>query len=158
MISIDITIESAKWNNEKMLYNITENALVTTLQHLSLNEITSELSLLFTDDTHMAQINARWRNHNKPTNVLSFPAFPLKAGQNPKLTLGDIVIAQETVMREAEEEKKSFQDHLTHIIIHGILHLLGYDHQTNDEANQMEKLEKEILQKLTIKDPYTKLL
>ncbi|MDD9328954.1 MAG: rRNA maturation RNase YbeY, partial [Bartonella sp.] len=144
MISIDITIESAKWNNEKMLYNITENALVTTLQHLSLNEITSELSLLFTDDTHMAQINARWRNHNKPTNVLSFPAFPLKAGQNPKLTLGDIVIAQETVMREAEEEKKSFQDHLTHIIIHGILHLLGYDHQTNDEANQMEKLEKEI--------------
>ncbi|MCL6229959.1 rRNA maturation RNase YbeY [Bartonella bilalgolemii] len=158
MIAIDITIESAKWNDEEMLYNITDKALVTTLQHLSLNEVTSELSLLFTDDTRIAQINAQWRHHNKPTNVLSFPAFPLKAGQNPRLMLGDIVIAQETVMREAEEERKSFQDHLTHIIIHGILHLLGYDHETNNEANQMEKLEKEILQKLSIKDPYTKLL
>ncbi|CBI75849.1 conserved protein of unknown function [Bartonella clarridgeiae 73] len=158
MIAIDMTIESAKWGDEKMLYNITEKALTTTLQHLSLNEVRSELSLLFTDDKHMAQINAQWRHQNKSTNVLSFPSFPLKAGQNPGLMLGDIIIAQETIMREAEEEKKSFQDHLTHIIIHGILHLLGYNHETNDEANQMEKLEREILQKLSIKDPYTKLL
>ncbi|MCZ2203384.1 rRNA maturation RNase YbeY [Bartonella sp. A05] len=157
MIIIDMTIESAEWGEEKVLYNIAEKALTATIQHCSLDNITSELSLLFTNDEHMAQINAQWRNKNNPTNVLSFPAFPLKAGQNPRSMLGDIVIARETVMREAKQEGKSFHDHLTHMVVHGVLHLLGYDHETHEEAHQMEELEKEILRKLSIKDPYTEL-
>ncbi|AGF74045.1 hypothetical protein BAnh1_01530 [Bartonella australis AUST/NH1] len=157
MIIIDITIQSAKWGSKGVLYDISEKVLTATMQHFSFNKVTSELSLLFTDDERMAQINARWRDKNKPTNVLSFPAFPLKAGQRPGPMLGDIIIARETVMREAEKEGKSFRDHLTHMIVHGVLHLLGYDHETNDEADQMEELEREILRKLSIKDPYTEL-
>ncbi len=157
MITIDITIENSGWNDEKMLYNITEKALKTTMHHLSLENVVSEVSLLFTDNKHMAQINAQWRNKNEPTNVLSFPAFPLKVGQTPGLILGDIIIAQETVALEASTEGKLFQDHLTHMIVHGVLHLLGYNHETDEEAHQMEKLEREILQKLFIKDPYTEL-
>ncbi|WP_375638365.1 MULTISPECIES: rRNA maturation RNase YbeY [unclassified Bartonella] len=154
MIIIDIMIKSAGWNDEKMLYNITEKALMATMHHVSLENVVSEISLLFTDDEHMAQINAQWRNKNKSTNVLSFPAFPLKAGNRPGPILGDIIIARETVVFEAEKEGKTFQDHLIHMIVHGILHLLGYDHETDDEAYKMEKLEREILQKLSIKDPY----
>ncbi|EJF96366.1 rRNA maturation RNase YbeY [Bartonella taylorii] len=157
MITIDITIDNSGWNDEKMLYNITEKALTTTMHHLSLENVISEVSLLFTDNKHMAQINAQWRNKNEPTNVLSFPAFPLKVGQTPGLILGDIIIARETVALEASTEGKLFQDHLTHMIVHGVLHLLGYNHETDEEAHQMEKLEREILQKLFIKDPYTEL-
>ncbi|UNE54576.1 rRNA maturation RNase YbeY [Bartonella machadoae] len=154
MITIDIMIESSEWSDKQLLYNITEKVLTATMHHLSLENIVSEVSLLFTDDKHMAQINAKWRNKNKPTNVLSFPAFPLEIGQKPGPILGDIVIAQETVALEAKKERKSFQDHLTHMIVHGVLHLLGYNHETDEEAHQMEKLEREILQKLSINDPY----
>ncbi|EJF81274.1 rRNA maturation RNase YbeY [Bartonella doshiae] len=157
MITIDITLESTGWNDEKMLYTLTEKALTTTMHHVSLGNVVSEVSLLFTDDQHMAQINAQWRNKNKPTNVLSFPAFPIKAGDPPGPMLGDIIIARETVALEAKQEGKLFQDHLTHMIVHGALHLLGYNHETDDEAYQMEELEREILQKLSIKDPYTEL-
>ncbi|WP_455474274.1 rRNA maturation RNase YbeY [Bartonella sp. B30(2025)] len=157
MITIDITVESSGWYDKQVLYDITEKALKTTMHHLSLEKVVSEISLLFTDDERIAQINAQWRNKNEATNVLSFPAFPLKAGDFPKLMLGDIIIARETVLSEATKERKSFQDHLTHMIVHGVLHLLGYDHATDEEAYQMEKLEKEILQKLFIKDPYIEL-
>ncbi|MBB5073386.1 putative rRNA maturation factor [Bartonella callosciuri] len=157
MIIIDIIVENAGWNDEKMLYNITEKALTTTMHHISLENIVSEISLLFTDDKHMAQINAQWRGKNKPTNVLSFPAFPINAGDPPGPMLGDIIIARETVVLEAKKEGKIFQDHLTHMIVHGTLHLLGYNHETDEEAHHMEKLEREILQKLFIKDPYAEL-
>ncbi|WP_336278812.1 rRNA maturation RNase YbeY [Bartonella sp. CB175] len=157
MITIDITVKSSGWCDKKILYNITEKALTATMHHLSLDNIISEISLLFTDDKHMAQINEQWRNKNESTNVLSFPAFPLKAGHPPGSMLGDIIIARETVMLEATKEGKSFHDHLTHMIIHGVLHLLGYDHETNYEAFQMEELEREILSKLSIKDPYAEL-
>ncbi|GAA4663383.1 rRNA maturation RNase YbeY [Bartonella pachyuromydis] len=157
MITIDITVESSGWDDEQILYNITEKTLITTMHHLSLENIVSEVSMLFTDDKHMAQINAKWRGKNKPTNVLSFPAFPIRIGQIPGLMLGDIIIARETVLLEAKREGKLFHDHLTHMIVHGVLHLLGYNHETDDEAHHMEKLEREILQKLSIKDPYIEL-
>ncbi|WP_019219933.1 rRNA maturation RNase YbeY [Bartonella florencae] len=154
MITIDITIESSGWDDKQVLYNITEKALTTIMHYLSLEGVVSEISMLFTDDQHMAQINAQWRGKNKPTNVLSFPAFPIKVGQIPGPMLGDIIVARETILLEAKREGKLFQDHLTHMIVHGVLHLLGYEHETDDEAYQMEKLEKEILQKLSIKNPY----
>lgn len=113
-----------------------------------------ELSLVFTDDEAIREINAEWRDKDKPTNVLSFPAFPVTPGAMPGPMLGDIVIARETVAREAGELDKSFDDHLTHLLVHGFLHLLGYDHIENDDAEVMERLETRILATLGLSDPY----
>ena len=114
----------------------------------------TELSLVFTDDAAIREINAEWRDKDKATNVLSFPAFPVIPGGMPGPMLGDIVIARETVAREAEELDKGFDDHLTHLLVHGFLHLLGYDHIENDDAEIMERLETRILATLDLSDPY----
>ncbi|PRX04340.1 rRNA maturation RNase YbeY [Martelella mediterranea] len=113
-----------------------------------------ELSLVFADDATIRDINAEWRDRDSATNVLSFPAFPVAPGEMPGPMLGDIVIAFETVAREAEALEKSFDDHLTHLLVHGFLHLLGYDHIENDEAEVMEGLETRILATLDLSDPY----
>ncbi len=114
----------------------------------------TELSLVFTDDASIREINAEWREKDKPTNVLSFPAYPLEPGGMPGPMLGDIVIARETVEREALDLDKSFEDHLTHLLVHGFLHLFGYDHMDAEEAEEMEGLETRILAKLGLSDPY----
>jgi len=121
---------------------------------LGLAQTESELSAVFTDDETMRRLNARWRGIDKPTNVLSFPAFAVRAGQAPQALMGDIVFALETIEREAEEQQKSFLDHLIHLMVHGILHLLGFDHQTPQEAQIMEGLERKILAHHAIADPY----
>ncbi len=108
----------------------------------------AELSVLLCDDKMIAELNAKWRNKNKPTNVLSFPA----GHDNP--LLGDIVISLETVQREAVLENKSFRDHFTHLLVHGFLHLFGYDHENESDAAAMEQLETKILAALDIADPY----
>ena len=99
-------------------------------------------------------LNQRWRGRAKPTNVLSFPAFPVQPGKVPGPMLGDIIIAKETVEREAVELEKSFDDHLTHLLVHGFLHLFGYDHNNDAEAERMEGLETRILEILGLSDPY----
>jgi probable rRNA maturation factor len=114
----------------------------------------TELSLVFTDDASIREINAEWREKDKPTNVLSFPAYPLEPGGMPGPMLGDIVIARETVEREALDLEKSFNDHLTHLLVHGFMHLFGYDHMDAEEAEEMEGLETRILAKLGLSDPY----
>jgi probable rRNA maturation factor len=86
--------------------------------------------------------------------VLSFPAFQLRPGMAPKPLLGDIVLAFETVAREAVDEGKPFNDHLSHLVAHGLLHLFGYDHDTDVQAAEMEALERKILARLAIADPY----
>jgi probable rRNA maturation factor len=98
----------------------------------------------------MRELNGRWRGRPEPTNVLSFPA----TGRTE--TLGDIAIAYQTTAREAEAEGKPFADHLAHLAVHGFLHLLGYDHQSDAEAAAMERLEAAILARLGIGDPYAK--
>jgi rRNA maturation RNase YbeY len=103
---------------------------------------------LFTSDDAVKSLNAQWRGKDMPTNVLSFPA-PETAG-----TLGDIALAYETCAREADEQGKSLKDHATHLLVHGLLHLLGYDHEADDDAAEMEGLEKDILAGLGIADPY----
>jgi rRNA maturation RNase YbeY len=103
---------------------------------------------LFTSDDAVKALNAQWRGKDTPTNVLSFPA-PETAG-----TLGDIALAYETCAREAEEQGKTLKDHTTHLLVHGLLHLLGYDHEADDDAAEMEGLEKDILAGLGIADPY----
>jgi len=116
--------------------------------------VESDLSLVFTDDAQIQQLNKKWRGQDKPTNVLSFPAFALKPGEVPKPMLGDIVLAFETLVREAAQEKKDFNHHLSHLLVHGLLHLLGYDHETQEEADMMEGYEVAILRQLAIADPY----
>lgn len=113
-----------------------------------------ELSLLFTDDASIRKINAEWRSQDKPTNVLSFPAFPLQPGGMPGPMLGDIIFAYETVAREAAELEKPFEAHLSHLLVHGFLHLFGYDHMNDEEATIMEGLETRILLGLGLSDPY----
>lgn len=117
----------------------------------------AELSLILTDDAEQRRLNRDWRGIDRPTNVLSFAIWEPGALPPPgaPLLLGDVVLALETVAREAEEQRKPFADHFSHLVVHGVLHLLGYDHQTEFEANAMEALETAILASLGVADPYS---
>jgi probable rRNA maturation factor len=117
----------------------------------------AELAVMLTDDAGIRTLNNNWRGIDKPTNVLSFPALQPTApvgDDDPPRMLGDIAIAYETLRREADDEAKPFDHHLSHLVVHGFLHLIGYDHETDEEAEAMEALEKEILAQLGIPDPY----
>lgn len=106
-------------------------------------------TVLLTDDASVQDLNARFRKQDKPTNVLSFPTAP-----NPQRHLGDIALAYGTCAREAHEQGKTLAAHLQHLVAHGVLHLLGYDHMTDAEAEEMEGLERVVLASLGIADPY----
>jgi probable rRNA maturation factor len=114
----------------------------------------AELSLVLAGDKTLKALNNQWRQKDKPTNVLSFPGDDIAVGEAAGMMLGDIVISLETTAREASLENKTFEDHLSHLVVHGFLHLFGYDHETDEEANQMESLETRILNELGIEDPY----
>ncbi|MFD1624635.1 rRNA maturation RNase YbeY [Azospirillum griseum] len=117
----------------------------------------AELSLVLADNALVQQLNRDYRGKDKPTNVLS---FALTEAEEPDpeegapVLLGDVILAYETVQREAAEQNKSPDDHLSHLVMHGVLHLLGYDHETDDEAEEMEALETRLLASLGIADPY----
>lgn len=112
-----------------------------------------EIAVLFADDATVRELNRSYRHRDKPTNVLSFPADHDPQPGQARL-LGDIVLAFGTVAAEAEEQGKSLSDHMTHLVVHGVLHLLGFDHENDDDAEEMEGLETEILRRLGIADPY----
>jgi probable rRNA maturation factor len=113
------------------------------------------LCILLSDDQTIARLNGQWRGQEKPTNVLSFPApVRCRAGPNEKMPLGDIAIAYETLTREAQENGVTVSSHLSHLVVHGFLHLLGYDHHMDDEAERMERLERDILARMGVHDPY----
>jgi probable rRNA maturation factor len=117
----------------------------------------AELAVMLTDDSGIQTLNSNWRGIDKPTNVLSFPALqPTGAGapdDAPRM-LGDIAIAYQTTRKEADDEQKPFDHHLSHLAVHGFLHLIGYDHEKDEDAEAMERLEQEILEQLGIPDPY----
>jgi len=155
-LSLDIMVEGGDWPPPAELEAICERATDVALLETGrpFPPMGSQLSVLFTGDEQIRTLNSEWRGKDKATNVLSFPAFaPTRTGPIPPL-LGDIVLAAETVMREAVEEGKPFQDHLSHLIIHGFLHLIGYDHETDEEADEMEEVERRALARLAIPDPY----
>jgi probable rRNA maturation factor len=155
ILSPVFAIEADGWPPEPVLERLVARALRAAEAQTGMSaEHPSEVSFLFTDDVTIQGINYEWRSMNKPTNVLSFPAFPLRPGMAPKPLLGDIILALETVQREAAAEDKTFENHLSHLVVHGLLHLLGYDHETDDEADEMEGLEVKILASLAIADPY----
>jgi probable rRNA maturation factor len=114
------------------------------------------IDVVLTDDVEQRQLNRDWRGVDAPTNVLAFPAWNPEAPLPPgaPLLLGDVVLAFETAAREADEQGKPLSDHLSHLIVHGVLHLLGYDHATETEAVAMESLETSILASLGVPDPY----
>jgi probable rRNA maturation factor len=117
----------------------------------------AELAIMLTDDAGIRTLNNNWRGIDKPTNVLSFPALQPTGKSSrddaPRM-LGDIAIAYETTRKEADDEQKPFDHHLSHLAVHGFLHLIGYDHENDDAAEAMETFEQEILAQLGIPDPY----
>ncbi|RVA77958.1 rRNA maturation RNase YbeY, partial [Mesorhizobium sp. M7A.F.Ca.CA.001.11.2.1] len=145
--------EAGNWPDEASLTRLVDRAVKAAFAETGVAG-RSELSLVFSDDAHIQVLNAGWRGKDKPTNVLSFPAFPFAQGGPLPPMLGDIVLAAETVAHEAVLEDKPVENHITHLVIHGLLHLLGYDHETEAEAEAMEAVERAALARLAIPDPY----
>jgi probable rRNA maturation factor len=164
-LTVDILIESEAWRMLPDAADIVRRALAfaANCPHATSErgrvawgpDRNAEVSVLLCDDTTIARLNTQWRGQQKPTNVLSFPAPPLQGVTPPEeIPLGDIAIAYETLAREAEETGKTVSDHLCHLVVHGFLHLLGYDHHMDDEAERMERLERDILARIDVADPY----
>lgn len=153
-MSVSIEVEDAAWQSLAGLDELVQSAVAAALSGAGADE-DGEVAILFTNDDAIAEINASWRGRNKPTNVLSFPAapdMPVPAGE-PR-PLGDIVLAHGVIAREAAEQGKTLRDHTAHLIVHGMLHLLGFDHEEDHDADAMERLEARILKGLGISDPY----
>jgi len=151
---VDILVESETWGMVPEAEDIVRRAIAATSK-VDFGHRNAELSVLLCDDATIASLNGRWRGKEKPTNVLSFPAPPLQgAAPDERIPLGDIAIAYETLAREVEESGITVSSHLSHLVVHGFLHLLGYDHHMKDEAERMERLEREILAGIGVADPY----
>lgn len=160
-MSADVIIEDPRWQDAG-LETVADKATDAVLSHLGLDD-DWEICVMGCDDARIAELNAEFREKPTPTNVLSWPSEErgaAQAGQTPEPPqgpdpeLGDIAISYDTCQREAHEAGKPFTDHVTHLVIHGILHLLGYDHIRDEDATLMERIEVEILGKLGIPDPY----
>ncbi|MBL4805327.1 MAG: rRNA maturation RNase YbeY [Alphaproteobacteria bacterium] len=148
MAVIDISIESDDWARQcPDIESVIENSAQAALKAMDIEDEDTELSLVLSDDEFIQGLNKQWRGKDKPTNVLSFP-------QDEPQLLGDVILAFETIHREAEAQEKTFENHVSHLIVHGILHLLGHDHENDEEAEVMESLEIEILRALGVKNPY----
>ena len=147
---IEITVEDAKWKNLSLAARTRmKKVALRALEH---QKAKGALTILLADDAKLKALNHQFRGKNKPTNVLSFPADGLDGADAGYL--GDVAIAYGTVKREAAESGKRFADHLTHLAVHGVLHLLGHDHEKPKEAARMERIEREILAEFGIADPY----
>ena len=148
--SVDVLIESSLWSAQPAAEQSVRAAISAAASRLA--KPTGELAVVLTDDETIRALNRDWRGMDKPTNVLSFPATA-PGGEAPPM-LGDIVIAYETLERECTDQGKMFIHHLSHLAVHGFLHLMGYDHERDSEAEAMEALEGEILARLDMPDPY----
>ncbi|ODN72146.1 rRNA maturation RNase YbeY [Methylobrevis pamukkalensis] len=151
---VDLVVEAGDWGAEEDLEAMAERTSAAVLARAPQKvRPGTEVTLLFVDDAAIREINREHRGFDKPTNVLSFPMQPPGAALYGPM-LGDIVIARETVVREADEAGIPLDHHLAHMMVHGLLHLLGHDHVEADEADAMEALETAILGDLAIPDPY----
>jgi len=161
-VTVDCVIEDPRWDD---IETLAQAATDGVLDRLALDRATFEISLLACDDVRIAALNADFRGKPTPTNVLSWPSdergaagdgdMPLAVVPGPDNELGDIAIAYDTCAREAAEAGKTMSDHTVHLLVHGTLHLLGFDHERDRDATLMETLEIEILGKLGIADPYS---
>jgi probable rRNA maturation factor len=165
-VKLEIAVRSALWRKQRTAQSIVRKAVLAAAKAAS--TAPAELAIVLSHDSAIKALNRDWRGKNAATNVLSFPAVPAgpspKAGKSAKKTsdksrpptpyIGDIVIAYQTTAREAEAEGKPFSHHLAHLAVHGFLHLLGYDHENDRDAEKMESLERRILRRLAVPDPY----
>ena len=150
-VTVDVVVNSTLWQAAPQAEKIVGRAIAEAAAAVS--RATGELAIMLTDDSAIRTLNREWRKKDAATNVLSFP-MPAPPVGGAAMLLGDIVIAYETTAREAETENKPFGDHLAHLAVHGFLHLVGYDHEIDQEADAMESLEAEILSRLGVPNPY----
>jgi probable rRNA maturation factor len=153
----EVLVVADGWRADPDAEAVIHRAIAAAAETVHAESGEAELAVMLTDDAGIRTLNRNWRGIDKPTNVLSFPALPPIGEGGPDdapRMLGDIAIAYETMRREADDEQKPFDHHLSHLAIHGFLHLMGYDHETDRDAEAMEGLEQEILAQLGIPDPY----
>jgi len=168
--AIDIMIASPLWKAQRGVRTLLQRAICEAAAMAATNG--GELAIVLTDDSAIRTLNRDWRGKDQPTNVLSFPArapsvslprergrvgvgaASCRAGEHPVRLLGDIVIAYETMAREALAEDRPFRHHLAHLAVHGFLHLVGHDHAADAEADAMEALEIAVLARLDVPNPY----
>jgi len=153
----EVLVVADCWQAEPDAEAIVHRAIAAAAESVDADVGDAELAVMLTDDAGIRTLNSNWRGIDKPTNVLSFPALqptgPVGPDDAPRM-LGDIAIAYQTTRKEADDEQKPFDHHLSHLAIHGFLHLIGYDHEKDGEAEAMEALERQILAQLGIPDPY----
>ncbi len=153
----EVLVVADCWRDEPDAEAVIQRAIAAAAETVDQDVGEAELAVMLTDDAGIRTLNSNWRGIDKQTNVLSFPALqPSRSsgeGDAPRM-LGDIAIAYQTMRKEADEEQKPFDHHLSHLAVHGFLHLIGYDHDKDDEAEAMEALEQEILAQLGIPNPY----
>jgi probable rRNA maturation factor len=162
----DLRIEGGGWDGIADAEDLAEAACSAALAGAEIDPSGYAIGVLLTDDAEVASLNERFRGRASATNVLSWPAFPLapRSGGAPPpappapgpegLSLGDVALAGETVRREADESGLAFRDHAAHLIVHGVLHLLGYDHERDADATLMEDVERRALGRIGVANPY----
>jgi len=150
----EVLVVAECWQIEPDAEAIIQRAVAAAAETVDAGLGEAELAVMLTDDAGIRTLNSNWRGIDKPTNVLSFPALPPSGPDDAPPMLGDIAIAYETTRKEADDEQKPFDHHLSHLAVHGFLHLIGYDHESDGDAETMETLEQEILAQLGIPDPY----
>jgi probable rRNA maturation factor len=149
---VEVQAQSVLWTTQPLAEQTVRAAIAAAGVHSTSG---GEVSILLADDSTIQLLNRDWRGIDKPTNVLSFPAPDLPAAGGDKI-LGDIVIAYETLQRECADEDRDFLHHLAHLTVHGFLHLIGYDHETDAAADSMEALESKIMIDMKLPDPWLK--
>lgn len=149
--AVDVLVDQPSWNEEPAAEAVVRAAIEALCLEVAMPD-GAEMAITLADDASVRGLNRTWRGKDAPTNVLSFPA----AGPNPPgiVFLGDVIVAYETLQREAQDAKIPFAHHLAHLTVHGVLHLLGHDHDTDAAAETMERLERRALARLSIADPY----
>lgn len=163
-VSVDVAVLHKSWlraekNIAALCRRWTRAALDAGMKHLPardpLKRLTAvEVSVALAGDARVRTLNRRHRKKDKSTNVLSFPSFDGTAIEPGPVMLGDVIVAHQTAQREAKAENKTFSAHAAHLVVHGVLHLLGYDHMVERDARRMERLERQILKGLGVADPY----
>jgi probable rRNA maturation factor len=171
-LDISFSLEEGDWEAavadvEQLVETAARAAFEAAERPEILDDATAEMSLVLADDALVQTLNRDYRDKDKPTNVLSFALLDgsddsdddtddvLAREEGMPILIGDVILAFETVRREAREQGKSIENHLTHLVIHGVLHLLGYDHQSDPDADRMERLETSILARMGVADPYS---